>query len=872
MKQGLGLALSGLILLSVGLAVQADPPTEIDYQGKILVNDIPLTGPGYFKYAIGNEAGATNFWAHDGTPTGEPATWLTNACYNGVFSAALGAAPMGNIHPTIFAIDTSLYLRVWFSGDAVAFNEMLPAQRFLSAPYAINADTLDGYHAIDLLGGSITETDPVFGASPAFGISAATLATWNAAYGWGDHADKGYLTNTAYGTAAINAYRGDWGEAVSNLAANAALKVEMAEYLPLAGGTMTGRLGISSTNPSAPVQLGNYSWPGLSGSDNQIVVSRWVTNDGVHVNAHAFVDSSGITRNGNIGYCSFDVVTTVGGENNFSHINAFQDRRVYGSTGYLDWSCGYWSKFSIVNGSVGRNYGIYIDTPSLQHVGTMKTNIGIYVAPLTNATEKNYAIYTEGDSVSRFGSIEIGGESRTNWPKEMSAEAVGQIATNVVAALPTDTWNAAYGWGDHAAAGYLTSYTETDPIWTAASILYYQATEADNHFVDVTGDTMIGALAIDDLVSGTLKLDSSLPNMALGAKASAMGGIERIAIGHNVTNDLDNTARIRGALYLDDGMAIFGREPFATGAFQQLLPLPPLDNVVYVATNGTSTGPGSVDRPFDTPQDAYNYVAFNYPNRPAAVVIAAGRYSGLNMNAGHIHVIGASRAQLESLNVTAGRKSIVGKQRVENLIVTGNTVVDSAQGKDVKFHNCRFEEGLMIYGSHVEVQDCFAAGGGGAAVMVGNGTANSMNVSLEQSSFISSGQATLEVNQYVNNFQVIGCQIVNEGAGPCIVDREPGPIGPSHLYTHNYLKGAVEDPSVGPFGRTIAFTQNTVLGDVGLDGHAQFYANNIVYGLINNVGGPGPGWIQAGSGTGIDAAGNTEHETDFPQLPASWLD
>lgn len=28
-------------------------------------------------------------------------------------------------------------------------------------------------------------------------------------------------------------------------------------------------------------------------------------------------------------------------------------------------------------------------------------------------------------------------------------------------------WNTAYGWGDHSAAGYLTSYTETDPIFTA---------------------------------------------------------------------------------------------------------------------------------------------------------------------------------------------------------------------------------------------------------------------------------------------------------------------------------------------------------------------------------------------------------------------
>jgi hypothetical protein len=30
-------------------------------------------------------------------------------------------------------------------------------------------------------------------------------------------------------------------------------------------------------------------------------------------------------------------------------------------------------------------------------------------------------------------------------------------------------WNTAFGWGDHSEAGYLTSYTETDPIYTASS-------------------------------------------------------------------------------------------------------------------------------------------------------------------------------------------------------------------------------------------------------------------------------------------------------------------------------------------------------------------------------------------------------------------
>ena len=41
---------------------------------------------------------------------------------------------------------------------------------------------------------SYTETDPIFAASPAGGITGTNIANWNTAYNWGDHASAGYLT------------------------------------------------------------------------------------------------------------------------------------------------------------------------------------------------------------------------------------------------------------------------------------------------------------------------------------------------------------------------------------------------------------------------------------------------------------------------------------------------------------------------------------------------------------------------------------------------------------------------------------------------------------------------------------------------------
>ena len=44
---------------------------------------------------------------------------------------------------------------------------------------------------------SYTETDPVFTASPAGGITATNITNWNTAYNWGDHSTAGYLTAEA---------------------------------------------------------------------------------------------------------------------------------------------------------------------------------------------------------------------------------------------------------------------------------------------------------------------------------------------------------------------------------------------------------------------------------------------------------------------------------------------------------------------------------------------------------------------------------------------------------------------------------------------------------------------------------------------------
>jgi hypothetical protein len=64
---------------------------------------------------------------------------------------------------------------------------------------------------------------------------------------------------------------------------------------------------------------------------------------------------------------------------------------------------------------------------------------------------------------------------------------IGSTAYSITASNISD-WNNAFGWGDHALAGYLTSYTETDPVWTAVAANYVTYAATTNWDKDDTDD------------------------------------------------------------------------------------------------------------------------------------------------------------------------------------------------------------------------------------------------------------------------------------------------------------------------------------------------------------------------------------------------
>ena len=115
----------------------------------------------------------------------------------------------------------------------------------------------------------------------------------------------------------------------------------------------------------------------------------------------------------------------------------------------------------------------------------------ITVANLIGSTDV-ISVIESNTNVTLAGSYDyltISGQVITLGQIDLSTDVTGTLAsgnigshTHVIADVTdfTDSstnWNTAYGWGDHGTEGYLTSYTETDPIFVASDV--YSVTTAD---------------------------------------------------------------------------------------------------------------------------------------------------------------------------------------------------------------------------------------------------------------------------------------------------------------------------------------------------------------------------------------------------------
>lgn len=135
-----------LLLLSLfaALSVSAQVPQLINYQGRITVGGTNYDATGLFKFALVNAAGTVNYWANDGTASGQPATGVSLAVSKGLYSVLLGDTTVSGmttaIGSTVFA-NSDVRLRVWFS-DGTGYQQLAPDQRIAAVGYALVAATV----------------------------------------------------------------------------------------------------------------------------------------------------------------------------------------------------------------------------------------------------------------------------------------------------------------------------------------------------------------------------------------------------------------------------------------------------------------------------------------------------------------------------------------------------------------------------------------------------------------------------------------------------------------------------------------------------------------------------------------------------------
>ncbi len=166
------------VLLTVSVFAQA--PQKMSYQAVIrnTTNDLVTSTQIGMQITI-----------LQGSPTGtvvytEIQTPTTNA--NGLATIEIGG---GTGFDTITWVTGPYFIKTETDPTGGSTYTITGTSQLLSVPFALHAKTAES------ITGGTTETDPVFVASPANGITTPDITNWNTAYGWGNHSIAGYLTS-----------------------------------------------------------------------------------------------------------------------------------------------------------------------------------------------------------------------------------------------------------------------------------------------------------------------------------------------------------------------------------------------------------------------------------------------------------------------------------------------------------------------------------------------------------------------------------------------------------------------------------------------------------------------------------------------------
>lgn len=285
------------------------------------------------------------------------------------------------------------------------------------------------------------ETDPVFSASAAAGITATNITNWNSAYGWGNHALAGYLTSytetdpvfvasPAYGITVAN--KNEWNSAYSHSLVTTGNPHSVSK----------SDVGLGSVENTAL-----STWPGTS-----------------------FVTTVGTLGSGAIGG-GFTAISDayIASSTNWNNAYAWGD---HASAGYLT-AVTVNAGTGLSGGGTGSNLTIsHADTSSASSLSTTNstTIVGLTIDGFGHVT----AISSQTIGISTSNISDISSGQVTNWDNayawgdhasagyladtDFSSDGImARVAAGTYGTITDNStnWNTAYGWGNHASAGYV---------------------------------------------------------------------------------------------------------------------------------------------------------------------------------------------------------------------------------------------------------------------------------------------------------------------------------------------------------------------------------------------------------------------------------
>jgi len=273
---------------------------------------------------------------------------------------------------------------------------------------------------------SYTETDPLFATSTAHGITGTDTTNWNTAFGWGNHATAGYLTGTKVDsfnsrTGAVSLSSSDVTNALTftpyNATNPAGYITSYTETDPLfATSTAHGITGTDTTNWNTAFGWGNHADAGyLKSGDNIITSSIDNPNSDLTVGSSAWGSTA-----------------------------LFSDGQITFSTG--------------------------IQAPAITLLFGGHT-ADLLITSLTSAQQYNFpdasgtVALTSDIHAQAYPGAGIAVSTGSTWGSSITDNSAN--------------WNTAFGWGNHALAGYLTG-TKVDSFNSRTGPVSLSSTDVTN--------------------------------------------------------------------------------------------------------------------------------------------------------------------------------------------------------------------------------------------------------------------------------------------------------------------------------------------------------------------------------------------------------